>query len=119
VDTARDHTSRTAEEIIATLERLQAGPLPEEVRALVRRWAKEWGRGAIAQVALLQVENEEIMRGLLEDSDLRRHLQAVPGNPVLATIPPEDVSYVRALLKERGMELGDSPELVPTSRQND
>jgi hypothetical protein len=119
VDTARDHTSRTAEEIIATLERLQAGPLPEAVRALVRRWAKEWGRGAIAQVALLQVENEEIMRGLLEDSDLRPHLQAVPGNPVLATIPPEDVSYVRALLKERGMELGDSPELVPTSRQND
>ena len=119
VDTARDHTSRTAEEIIATLERLQAGPLPEEVRALVRRWAKEWGRGAIAQVALLQVENEEIMQGLFEDPDLRPHLQAVPGNPVLATIRPEDVSYVRALLKERGMELGDSPELVGTSRQHD
>jgi hypothetical protein len=119
VDTARDHSSRTAEEIITTLERLHAGPLPEEVRALVRRWAKEWGRGAIAQVALLQVENEEIMRGLLEDADLRPHLQAVPGNPVLATIPPKDVSYVRALLKERGMELGDTPELATASRQND
>ncbi len=119
VDTARDHSSGSAEEIIGTLERLHDGPLPEEVRALVRRWAKEWGRGAISQVAMLQVENEEIMQGLLEDTDLRSHLQAVPGNPVLATISPDDVAYVRALLEERGMELGDTPELAGASRQND
>lgn len=119
VDTARDHSSRTAEEIIGTLERLHDGPLLERVRALVRRWAKEWGRGAISQVAMLQVENEEIMQGLLQDTDLRPHLQAVPGNPALATIVPEDVSYVRALLEERGMELGDTPELVRASRQDD
>jgi hypothetical protein len=119
VETAHDRTSRTAEEIIATLERLHAGPLPADVIALVRRWAKEWGRGAIAQVAMLQVETEEIMQGLLEDADLQSRLQAVPGNPALATISPEDLSYVRALLQERGMELGDTPDLARVSGQDD
>jgi Helicase conserved C-terminal domain len=119
VETAHDRTSKTAEEIIATLERLHAGPLPEDVIALVRRWAKDWGRGAIAQVAILQVENAEIMQDLLEDADLRSQLQAVPGNPALATISPEDVPYVRALLQERGMSLGDTPDLVGVSGQDD
>jgi hypothetical protein len=119
VETAHDRTSKTAEEIIATLERLHAGPLLEDVIALVRRWAKDWGRGAIAQVAILQVENAEIMQGLLEDADLRSQLQAVPGNPALATISPEDVPYVRAQLKERGMSLGDTPDLVSVSGQDD
>jgi hypothetical protein len=119
VQTARDRSSRTAEEIIATLERLHVGPLPEDVRALVRRWAKEWGRGAIAQVALLQVESAEIMQGLLEDADLQSRLQTVPGNATLATIAPRDLSYVRARLEERGMRLGNTPELAKVSGQDD
>jgi hypothetical protein len=119
VETARDRTARTADEIIATLERLHAGPLPDEVRVLVRRWAKEWGRGAIAQVALLQVESAEIMQDLLEEADLHARLQTVPGNPMLATISPQDVPHVTALLKERGMDLGNTPELVSVSGQDD
>lgn len=119
VETAHDRTSRTAEEIIATLQRLHAGPLPEDVRTLVRRWAKEWGHGAIAQVALLQVETPEIMQGLLEDAELQPHLQAVPGNPALAIISPEDLPSVRSQLQERGMELGDIPDLAGPSGQDD
>jgi hypothetical protein len=119
VETARDRTARTADEIIATLERLHAGPLPDEVRVLIRRWAKQWGRGAIAQVALLQVESAEIMQDLLEEADLHSRLQAVPGNPMLATISPQDVLHVTALLKERGMDLENTPELVSVSGQDD
>lgn len=119
VEATHDHTSRTADEIVATLQGLHAGPLPEEVVALVRRWAKEWGRGAIAQLAMLQVESADIMQDLLQDAELHRYLQAVPGNPTLATISPDDLSYVRGLLLERGMDLGDVSRLTSAATSGD
>lgn len=96
-----------ADEIVATLERLHAGPLPPEVPALVRRWAKDWGRGALLETALLQVEQPGTLTDLLADPEVKPHLQAVPGAPTLALVRPEAVERLRALLDARGMALGD------------
>ncbi|HEX6507317.1 MAG TPA: helicase-associated domain-containing protein, partial [Chloroflexota bacterium] len=104
----RDQTPPlTVEDIIATMERFQVGMLPEAVAALVRRWAKDWGRGALLEAALLQVESPEIMADLLADVELRPYLQPIPGTAELATIPRNRLERVHSLLRERGMRLGD------------
>lgn len=95
----------TADDIVATLERLHAGPLPQDVRALVRRWAKNWGQGALIEAALLQVEQPETLTDLLADPDVRPLLQTVPGAPTFALIRADAVERVRAILNERGMSL--------------
>lgn len=96
-----------ADDIVAILTRLHAGPLPVEVTALVRRWAKDWGRGALVDATILQVEQPETLADLLADPDLRPSLTRVPGAPRLALVRPNAVERVRALLDERGMSLGD------------
>lgn len=97
----------SAEDMIATLERYHIGPLPEEVAAMVRRWAKDWGSGALAEVVLLQVESAETMAGLLADPELRPYLQPLPGVETLATVRRDKVEQVRSLLDARGMDLRD------------
>jgi hypothetical protein len=97
----------TAEQMIAILERFQAEPLPEEVPAMVRRWAKNWGRGTLAEVALLQVESAEIMADLLAEHELKPLLRPIAGAPTLATIQQDKMMEVRQLLEERGMDLED------------
>ncbi len=98
---------QTADEMIATLERLQAGPLLPEVAAFIRRWAKDWGRGALVETVLLQVEQPETLADLLADPEMKPHLQSVPGAPTLALVKPESTKRVRELLSARGMSLGD------------
>jgi hypothetical protein len=94
-----------AEDMIETLETLHVGPLPEEVPALVRRWAKNWGRGALLDVVLLQVTRPEVMADLLADPEIKRYLQPVSAAPTLATVTPRHAERVRSLLEERGMDL--------------
>jgi len=97
----------SADEIVATLERLHAGPLPPDVSAFVRRWAKDWGEGALFETALLQVDQAATLSDLLADPEVKPLLQAVPGAPTLALVRPESVPRLRALLDARGMALGD------------
>lgn len=101
----RGGASYSADEIIAALERVHTGPLPPEVAAMVRRWAKDWGRGALVEAVLFQVESAEVMDDLLADRELQPYLHPLPGAPALALIRHDDVQPVQALLQERGMEL--------------
>jgi len=96
-----------AEDMVAALESVHLGALPEEVKATIRRWAKNWGRGILAQVTLLQVESAEIMRNLLADPQIKPYLHSVAGAETLATVPRDQAGRVRSLLEERGMELQD------------
>jgi hypothetical protein len=91
--------------MIATLEQLNSEPLPEDVIALVRRWAKDWGKGALVETALLQVESAEIMTNLMANDELGRYLQKVPGAPTLALVQQRHADRVRQLLQEHGMLL--------------
>ncbi|HEX5417634.1 MAG TPA: helicase-associated domain-containing protein, partial [Chloroflexota bacterium] len=98
---------RSAEEIITTLEALQGTPALPETAELIRRWAKNWGTGSLAEATLLQVETPEILESLLAVPEVRRHLQSIPGAPTLALVRPESVATLRPLLADRGMELTD------------
>ena len=99
--------SLTADDIIAALEHLQACPVSEEVSALVRRWAKDWGHGALFETAILQVDQEGTLADLLLDPELRPWLQAIPGVPTIALVRREAVKKLRSLLADRGMSLYD------------
>lgn len=97
----------SSDDMLATLERLHAGPLPPEVTALVRKWARNWGQGALIEAAVLQVEDPETLADLLADPELRPSLLPVPGAAALAVVRPDAVERVRTLLYDRGMVLGD------------
>lgn len=94
-----------AADIIATLERYHVGPVPEETVAMIRRLAKDWGRGSLSKVTLLQVESGEIMADLLADPEIAPYLQPIPGSPNLAIAKADEVARVRSLLGARGMDL--------------
>ena len=102
-------SGRSADEILATLVLLQGKPLIPEVAALVRRWAKDWGSGALFQSAFLQVDQPETLTDLLADPEVRSHLQRLPGAPTIALVRPDGVAELRSLLESRGMSLGDQP----------
>jgi hypothetical protein len=97
----------TADDIVAELERLHAGPLPDEAAALVRRWAQDWGQGALIDATVLRVERPETLTDLLADPELQSSLTAVPGAPTIALVRARSVKRVRKLLEERGMTLDD------------
>jgi hypothetical protein len=98
-----------ADAIIAILERLSGGTLADEPAALIRRWAKDWGGGAIYDATILQLDKPEQLADLLADPQVRPHLQPIPGAPTLAIVPPKSRKRVRELLEARGMVLGEQP----------
>ncbi|HZS00363.1 MAG TPA: helicase-associated domain-containing protein [Chloroflexota bacterium] len=95
-----------AETIIGLLTELQCGaPLAPEAAALVRQWAKDWGRGALLPVTLLQVERAEVLDALLADPAVAPDLQRLPGAATLAVVREGATRRVRAALATRGMAL--------------
>lgn len=96
-----------ADQIIAVLEKWHAGPLPAEVPAMVRRWAKDWGQGALVTATLLQVQSSEILSSLLADPQIGPHLRPVPGSETLAVVRGESLEQIRSALEALGMLLGD------------
>jgi len=100
---------RSADDILASLERFHDGPLPAEVVQLVRRWAKHWGRGVLAAVTLLQVESPEVLADLLADPEVGPHIRRLDGAATVAVVPGDGVECVRSALQARGMELADHP----------
>lgn len=102
-------TSLDADAIIAILERLSGGTLPDEPAALVRRWAKDWGSGALYDATILQLDQPQQLADLLADPEIRPLLQAVPAAPTIAIVEPKARKRLRTLLEARGMTLGDNP----------
>lgn len=99
----------SAADVLMSLERFHAGPLPAGVVALVRRWARRWGRGQLAAVTLLEVESAEILADLLADRELSPHLQRLNGALSTAVVRASGVEQVRRELQARGMQLADQP----------
>ncbi|MEX2314994.1 MAG: helicase-associated domain-containing protein, partial [Thermomicrobiales bacterium] len=98
-------TGLDAEAVIATLERLSGGALPDKPVALVRRWAKDWGSGAIYDATILQLDQPQQLADLLADPEIQPHLQPIPGAPTLAIVQPRSRKRLRTLLEARGMTL--------------
>jgi hypothetical protein len=97
----------TPETILQVLADYHAGPLPPEVPALIRRWAKDWGAGALVGVTLLQVDLPATLADLLADPALQQYLTPLPETTTLAIVRNDGVAAVREALAARGVETGD------------
>src|SRR5207245_7960148 len=49
----------TADAVIERLQALAGSPIPDEVQRMVQQWGRDWGRGALGTVSLLQMESED------------------------------------------------------------
>ena len=92
---------------MAVLAQYHRGAPPAELPAMVRRWAKDWGRGALVEAVPLQVESSEVLADLLADPELRPLVRRLPGADAIALVRPDAVERLRGALAERGMSLGD------------
>ena len=100
-------TGLDADGIIALLERLSGGTLTDEPAALVRRWAKGWGSGALYDATILHLDQPQQLADLLADPDVRPLIQPIPDAPTIALVQPKTHKRLRTLLEARGMMIGD------------
>ena len=98
-------TGLTPEAVTATLSRWHVGPLPAEVVTVIRRWAKDLGRGVLVSVVLLRVRDAETLNGLLEDEEVGKSLRPLRGTPNVALVERSQARAVREALRARGMEI--------------
>lgn len=88
----------------------QSDPIPAEIEESVRRWARDWGRGALVQAVILQVQSPDVLVNLLADPEVGPHLDPLPGVDTVALVRGEKTAEVRAALEVRGMVLSDAIE---------
>lgn len=96
-----------APQIIEALEMVLDGPLPESAARRIRAWSRYYGNAVLEETFLLELENETVLKELLEDSEVGSLLKPLsPGKvQVVARVSPKDLSRLRPLLEERGIAL--------------
>ena len=97
----------TPEEVLDVLQTYTRDPLPSEVTALVQRWAKDWGRGALVGATVLQVEQPATLADLLADAAVRHYITPVPEVSTLAIVQNNGAGAVREALAARGVTVSD------------
>lgn len=102
---------RDAAAILAELNHLAAGGVPESLVADIKRWARHYGRATFEPAVLVQFRDQDALDDLRRDSALRRLLRPLRSgqHDGLAKISPADLERVRALLRERGVEIEGEP----------
>lgn len=99
----------TAPQIVERLAAVHQGPVPERLARRIRAWARHYGAAALEPLTLLQLRDAATLNELLADPEISALLQPFkPGaGKALARVKPDEVEKLRALLEERGVDLGD------------
>jgi hypothetical protein len=101
-----------AKDIIARLQAVHRGPAPELLLRRIRAWAKHFGEAALEPFVLFQARDAATLAELRADPELASLLHdfaPAPGK-ALAYVDAADVERLRALLRERGVEVTDELE---------
>jgi hypothetical protein len=73
----------------------------------IRVWTKHYGSAALAQVTLLQMRDEAALNELLADPEIGPLIRRFAPQPsALAEVEEKNLDKLRALLAERGVDLG-------------
>ena len=100
-------TGIDANAILAVLDEMAVGGVPEALAARIKAWSRHYGSASLLAVTLIQFRDQDALDELLQDSELARHLR--PFKPEarlgLAVVEPARVDHVRGLLAERGVEV--------------
>jgi hypothetical protein len=96
--------------IIASLETLALGGVPEALQAHIKAWNKHFGDATLQTLTLVQFRDQDALNELRADPVLARYLRPFKAEARLglAVVKPGDVAAVQALLAERGVELTQS-----------
>jgi hypothetical protein len=93
--------------ILATLQDMALNGVPEVLQVRIKAWSRHYGSASVATLTLVQFRDQDALDELLGDLELARYLR--PFRPEarlgLATIEPDAVEQVCALLAERGVEV--------------
>jgi len=101
-----------ANDIIARLQAVHRGPPPAGLLRRIRAWAKHFGRAGLESFLLFQARDAATLAELRADPELAPLLHdfaPAPGK-ALAYVDAADAERLRALLRERGVEVRDELE---------
>lgn len=94
-----------AKTIIANLEALALGGVPETLQVHIKAWSKHYGNAKVQTLTLIQFRDQDTLNELRTNPLLARYLK--PYKPEsrlgLATVKPGDVAAVQMLLVELGV----------------
>ncbi len=94
------------DQLLAMLAELHAGPIPVELEEKIRAWASFFGKADLQPVMLLEVSNHTVLDNLLDDSVVGPYLTPIEGSTKpLALVQPTHGEVVRAMLRERGINI--------------
>lgn len=94
------------DQLLATLAKLHAGPLPVGLEEKIRAWASFFGKADLQPAMLLEVSNHAVLNNLLNDREIGPYLTPIEGSAKpLALVQPAHGEAVRAMLRERGINI--------------
>ncbi len=93
--------------ILAALQDMALDGVPEVLRTRIKAWSRHYGSASVATLTLVQFRDQDALDELLSDPDLARYLRPFRAEARLglATVAPDAVEQVCALLAERGVEM--------------
>ncbi len=96
----------TVDQLLATLAELHAGPMPVALEQKIRAWASFFGDAELRQIALLELSSHDVLMNLLDDREVGPYLTPIEGSATpMAIVQPEHAEVVRAMLRERGINI--------------
>jgi len=95
--------------ILKTLAAWHRGPLPQQLVESITTWSRYYGEATLSPVVLLRVQDEDVLRELRRDGELRRRIKPFKVEGALAVVDAADVEAVRQALEERGIVATDAP----------
>jgi len=100
---------RALPEIIASLQAIHAGPLPDSLIIKLKAWSHYYGNARLGTFTLIEFKDVATRDELLKDPEVSQYLLpfAADGR-ALASVQPQNLPTLHALLAERGVKLEES-----------
>ncbi|GIV85654.1 MAG: hypothetical protein KatS3mg052_2661 [Candidatus Roseilinea sp.] len=94
------------DQLLATLAELHAGPIPVALEEKIRAWASFFGDATLQHTVLLELSSDTVLANLLDDREVGPYLTPIAGSAKpLALVQPAHAEIVRAMLRERGINI--------------
>ncbi len=101
-------SKRKVERVLAELQKLHRGKLPEQVTIMVKKWGSYYGRAAVETLTLLELSSREIMDELLHHPNLKNWLAPFPSTDrTLVVVAPDHLEQVKDELADLGIAVKD------------
>ncbi len=99
-------SKRKVEQVLAELQKLHRGKLPEAVAVMVKKWGGYYGHAAVETITLLELSSREVMDELLRHPELKGFLTPfATTDRALVVVAPDHLEQVKNELANLGIAL--------------